>query len=440
MVAAVAVFRKGGGRVPAPPPAIEGPEVAAEARRAPPEDRVRPEPEKELRVSRAVPAPEPPAAKETEPAPEETIPFEEALRANHIRELERTLRSSHGFFSKVGFTVIQEPPLAFFVAKPLRDDPAYPRAVAAEFAGSLRDLERSFREEYAEPLRLERRPERTFYPVAVLPSRGVFRDDYSGGLGADPESLDPWAHCEPQLRLVVTYKDAAPLGADRERRESVLRRLALAVEEAYTTGQGGLPKPLWFAEGLADRLARVAAGPDDDPLARRSAAARMKLFAETLRSAAAGVYTAPIRELVALEGPGWKQVSRAAENRAKKLRSTLAFSEILAVEAFRFQSALLVEFLLRDAGGRRSKFFEYAGRAMRGRSGLDLFAEAFGDSFPKLQEDFDEFVRSEQRGFVPAIGRFPGPRTSKSSSAWGSPTARQAGRRPSRVSRRRICA
>lgn len=309
----------------------------------------------------------------------------------------RAKLAKHDFFRRVDFEIVSDyPPFLFVVERPKKDDPEYAMRTVRVFVSFLRTLHDVFEKEYAHPLQLERRPDVTTYTIAILASKGSYRDYAQAVQSYGLEFAR--AHFDPELRVAVTYEDYFGGPADPKTRiQPLLHEFVHALQHAYYRGDGDMPKPQWFNEGVAEyrsvtrNVARFLEDPDIHPQ-------HLRVVALLLMDARLRAFLSPLEELLDIDGPGYAQVIQKAAARAGIAQPDERFQQ-LALGAFYAQSTILSYFLHKGENARyRLAFGSYFAKVMNGERGAEAFAAAFrAISLEELQQRFVAFVRSEMR-------------------------------------------
>ncbi|MBI4603321.1 MAG: hypothetical protein HY721_15310, partial [Planctomycetes bacterium] len=305
------------------------------------------------------------------------------------------LHTQHDYFKKVDFFMAADLPFVFYVQRPPKDDPKYKDEIVAKFGPILRELRKLFEKEYATPLGLRRQLQPELYRMAILSTPGDYVENYARAMRLGEGGLRlSAAHYDPKWRIAVTYEDKiTPLSQDEERRHAILHEFVHALQHMY--GRAGMPKPVWYAEGLAELLA--AGGPDDSKdLSRRPFPQQALRQFMAAMGQGGDLFVNSLQDLVTAEGPGYDDVLLRAAARAGG-RVPVNRDEFvgMALAAFYTQSTLMVHFLHEAEGGKhRQGFFEYMKAVQAGESGWGTFTKAFPDVDPdQIESSFLEYFR-----------------------------------------------
>ncbi len=316
----------------------------------------------------------------------------------------RAQLAAHPYFSKVEFDIDHSyDGVIFVLERPPGDKPDYYTTIVRQLVPYVSELERVFVKEYAKPLELTRRADFPRTVIAILSAKSHYEVELPRVTGVPTEFTR--AHFDPETRLAITYEDHFGGQIDaKDRRETVLHELVHALQYAHYSGDGLMPVPQWFNEGLAEfrSVTRATASQLEDP---DIDAQHIRIVAALLAHPEFRQLIAPIRELVDIDGPGYLGVIRSAAQRLGR-RSSDPHFEQLATTAFYAQSCILAYFLHNGESGRyREANREYVRRVMRGERGVESFGQAFKDfDLDAIERDFFAFVGAEMklRSWAPA--------------------------------------
>lgn len=301
------------------------------------------------------------------------------------------------FFTRIEYSEHIDGRFAFYIqANP--GLPFYEKRLIGDYLPQLQKLEGAFEKLLATPLKLPRHEQRPGYAVAILSSRGAYVD-FQEGHQIDGHSMR--AHYDPTRRLAVTYEQLyADQQQTRDERQAILHEFVHALQHAYYSGPDLMPKPQWFAEGLAEYLAesQTATG---KAVAAEQAAVLLTMFEQ----GAGAIFANGLRDLVTADGPGYGQVVQAALRRAPGTVPDSEFADA-ALGAFYAQSTLLTQFLYDGKAGQyRGGYLRYVRAVMTGATGWQPFADAFGDGFDagRMEAEFIAFLRQRGRELRPRI-------------------------------------
>lgn len=280
--------------------------------------------------------------------------------------IEQSLRQ-HPFFSRVAFTLVDRDPFLFCVERAPNDAKDHELGVVNGYLPFLRELLSQFDTHYGKPANLQRRPEVGGYALAVLSSAGRYMD-FRTAIG-DPSLAMARAHYTPSLRLAVTYVDSfARHNTKTEELHALLHEFVHALQHAHS-GDGQMPKPVWFNEGLADyrsSCSNLASSLREPPLQ----ANHVDALAFGYANPGGKYFVAPIADLVAANS--YQEVVDLANK-----RNGAALPSDTLLSMFYAQSEMFVRFLHEGEGGKyRDGFVQYLQAAQRGESGLPPFQRA----------------------------------------------------------------
>lgn len=321
-------------------------------------------------------------------------------RLKEAYRIAERLHTQHEYFKKVDFFIAVDLPFAYYLQRPPQDDPNYKKDIVAKFGSLLQELRRVFEKEYVEKLGLKRHLEPEVYCIAILATRGNYAEDFASAMGLGQGGLRlTAAHYDPKSRIAVTYEDKfTPLSSDQERRNAVLHEFVHAMQNMYCSSGDGMPKPVWFNEGLAEY--RAADGPQDmqtlwtPPVPAK----RFRDLVQILGSDMRNIFIANLKDLVGADGPGYRDVIQGAANRASGGAPVPVGGEQFvgnALGAFYAQSAVAVHFFHQGAGGKyRDGFLKYFKAVQGGESGWEPFTRAFEGVDPRqIEKDYFAFIR-----------------------------------------------
>lgn len=322
-----------------------------------------------------------------------------------LRNFERNL-INHPFFRKIDYKKVEKLPFVFFVQDPPKEAPNYYGRVVNKFTPWLRELEGIFKASYVEPLKLKRNEEHRFYAIAILATKSYYTDEYATAV-REPGPYPSGAHYDPKLRLAVTYEDPfTPLNVDRERRRAILHEFIHALQDAYYSGHGEMPSPIWFTEGLAEYWTRGQA--DTVEALREPTIDNQQLDAFVrLRSSEEGrIYLNNVKDLVTANGPGYMAVIRRAQQRMRSVLEGAGLAPVAfpdtAIKCFYVQSSLFMHFL---HARHKPALMRYVTEVMKGESGWKAFAAAFESAAEALDGDFTSYVENHHPDVQLPTGR-----------------------------------
>ncbi len=311
-----------------------------------------------------------------------------------LRALELQLQR-HEFFKNIAYEKNTDyPPFALFIERPRRDSPNYYTLIAEKHGPWLVRIAQLFEERYVRPLGLKRRQGFGRFAVTILASGGSYKD-YYGSMGARDLAYAR-AHYEPQSRIAITYEDLFSHRSDKEREEhrAIVHEVVHMLQHAYSTPktvQG--PRVPWFMEGLANHLSTAHGDRPTTMNGNILDTQALRNLGEALADPGSVRFVNTLRDLVAIEGPGYRNVLRNAMRRG--LPST---DEVHAASlgVFYAQSTLLTYFLDRDASPYRDGYLRYVKAVMEGRRGWETFGQAMAPHDPaRIEREFLAFVREE---------------------------------------------
>ena len=300
------------------------------------------------------------------------------------------------FFFRTRYSDHVEGKFVFFIQH--KDGvPFYERKLIGDYLPQLEKLEKSFQKGYAGRLKLSRHEDRPGYAVAILSSKGAYINFQEGH---QFENHSMRAHYDPETRLAITYEQMYADGRQTEdERQAILHEFVHALQHAYYSGPGLMPKPVWFNEGLAEYLASSQSNKG-----AAVATEQAMVFLTLLKRGAGPTVANGLRDLVTIDGPGYLQVVEAALRRAPG-NASREFAET-AIGAFYAQSTLMTQFLHDGKAGKyRSGYMRYVKAVMSGERGWQPFVDAFGRGFDEalMEEEFMTFVRKRGRQLRPRI-------------------------------------
>ncbi|MEZ6197600.1 MAG: hypothetical protein R3F20_18045 [Planctomycetota bacterium] len=275
------------------------------------------------------------------------------------------------YLKAVDYREVEALPFFFIVQRPPKDEDAYYDELAKGYAELLTRLEKGFRERYAEPLGLKLREGFGYYCLAILSSKGAY-DDYMTAQGY--EGMSSRAHYQFKNRLAVTWERSFSTTdrqfLDEEKRSAILHEFAHQLQHAWCQGDDAMPKPIWYAEGMADYL---GSEPPRDLARSDYHRTRIQRFVEALESDAMRPLIHPIRDLVEIDS--YQQSALRALKRSSNPLAVSASLEFLYTQSF-----LLVQFLEEgEDGAYRDVFHRYVTAAQSGLAPKDAFFSTLGE-------------------------------------------------------------
>lgn len=166
--------------------------------------------------------------------------------------------SEHPYLRRQEFDRVDLPPYLIFVQR--GPDPARWKAgdVARETVALLEPVRLRFEQEVAKPLGLEQRKDFSALPVIVLGSREAIEEcrRVTGALHFDV----PVTNFAREVGAAVLYEDPAEAREADERARTAGHALVHVLQHAHYAGKDRAPDRAWVFEGMADHLARPAAG------------------------------------------------------------------------------------------------------------------------------------------------------------------------------------
>ncbi|MCA8973329.1 MAG: hypothetical protein KDC98_01340, partial [Planctomycetes bacterium] len=305
-------------------------------------------------------------------------------------QLTQTL-GRHAFFRNVSFEIdSKRPPFLFVLQGSLQGDVKnYDRLVINPIHRYLHELLEIFDTTYCKPQGIAMREDAKEIAIAVLSSRGLY-EDYARATRT-PSLHSSLAHYNPELRLAVTYRAGFGSGDANEERHSLLHEVVHALQHAHSS-TGAMPKPIWYAEGLAeyrashDNLARSLREPPRitehmmwmDYLCHNDEGRKLML---------------PIAELVVPESYG-DAVAAIRKHSGSMVTDDAALGLMYA------ESEMLVRFLHEAGSGKyRDGFLRYFKAVESGASGLATFETAFAvataEARAAMEKEWLEWLSTE---------------------------------------------
>lgn len=328
-----------------------------------------------LLVSLAV---RPAAAQEQEhPGPDPVAEF----TAAQAKRLKR-----HKYFNRVTYTTVDtHAPLRFLVQRPDKDYVGYEEAEAARLVDWLTKIHSMFLERYAQPNGIEPNGALPLYTIALLASKGDYRNYADATRSQDLYSTR--AHYNHELRIAVTFENSFNRGAPHIERQPTLHEFVHELQHAYHIDPAGPPAVAWFNEGLAEYLSFHLAS-DPEALARHELdrGAAEDVVAAASEATVKRVYLHPLEELIGLRD--YNAVYHAVGKRARAAR--VGYDRDVALQLFYKQSYLLMHFLHHGKDGAYlENVRSFVGNVLAGDPGGRAFREAFPDvSLEQLDAEF----------------------------------------------------
>ena len=302
--------------------------------------------------------------------------IEDDPQAHFLFHLERRLRRSNSYFRDLEYERNDEfAPFYLYIQKTGAPNPNYERRVSSHYGPWLVELERLFREEYAEPLGLEPQAGHGAYALFVLTSEEAYLD-YARAF-REPGLFSARAHYDAELQIGVTYEEPVRRVGRDESRHPALHEMVHAFQDAYYSGAGPMPTSTFFKEGLAEYLAfHYAPYPDglgDRPI---DVEAVETITSFALHEVLGKTCYLPLEELVSLQSYGHAYAHMMARARAQGLPG---FDRDWAMEALYRQSYLFTRFLHHGEDGRyRDGARRFAAAVLAGDPAGDALESAFG--------------------------------------------------------------
>ena len=368
------------------------------------------------------------AAQEGAPAqvpPAPTADFDALLRAQP-------------YFKKILWTTDASfAPFEILVQKQAVPEAGYEKSIANFYGPWLVRLAQVFDQSVAKPAMLPPGSDPRPIRLIVLSSEGDFVNFCK--LIHTYDSLDPSAFYDERIRAVVTHWDMP--GAAHERRYAALRMFVFALLHQRSTGFEGRQPPWWIREGLSIALAWHTGR--DPAAAFTTLGVNPRVYEQMLKlsqdPATQNRFLRPLESLV--EITSFADLRNRAQKEAKSAGRIFSDQDPW-YQGFYCQSALWIEYLLRDGATEHNEAFrKYLRAAMRGGGGpadlrksfegVDLSAldlEFFRWSYARMRE---LKLRTPDDSKLATLFRTPPDKPEKGASAPKADPAAQATPQPS---------
>jgi len=257
----------------------------------------------------------------------------------------------------------------------------------------LLTLYRTFRKEFAEPFELrkveERAGERSLLPVVAFLSREDF-DQYNRAIG-HPVDRGVAAYYRPDERIIIFYEEpgaGAFVGRKNFNLNKLFHEAVHQVVDAYTRGDGHCQSH-WFQEGFAEFLG--AAEKTTDDRTGRETFTLMVNHPFRVQELQHGSIDHHFKLEELLRVKTRVDLMTVAAKKAGKDRD----AQGAVGSRFYAQAWSLVHYFWYGAGGEyRRALLRYLGEELKGRTGFEVFREAFGNpDLEALDEVWQEYCR-----------------------------------------------
>jgi hypothetical protein len=311
-------------------------------------------------------------------------------------ELQRKLRHDP-FFGAYRFDSVDDyAPILLLVQQPPWKNKNYVASIGLEYGPCLRAVERKFRETYPSPGATPRE-EVPSVAIFVLAGRGMYGNYCRSGnpLGISPPD-QRLAHYDWGRRFAITY-EPGPDDIHQRRSEfldTVVHESIHALMDSYSAKGLASIETLWLHEGLAQYLAAIdwdrSLGEIRGSLLDSR---RLDAYVELSRIQPLGAaFFPPLRDLFQIKNlaevrPGFMKRAQAA--------GITGHEQIggRAISAFYVHSYLFMHFLHHGQEGKyRDGTIAYVRGALAGDSGEKLFLEKLGQTWARLESDYQDFL------------------------------------------------